>query len=180
MIETRPLQLARLKTVELAIPGNDPWGVAPKDPATAVMTDFHERSAVTVSEYSSIDRALEHMRHAGVRSAFAIDERMRRVVGMVTAYDIMGEKPFRQIEMIDGSQSETWREDVLVRDVMEKVGDWMVLTMADVERATVGSVLATFKETGRTHIAVVETSADQGERLRGLFSAARIKRLVER
>jgi CBS domain-containing protein len=178
MPEIRPLQLARPKTAELAIPGHDPWNVDPKDPATAVMTDFHERSAITVSEYAPIDKALEHMRHAGVRSAFAIDEKMRRVVGMITAYDIMGEKPFRHLEMIDGSQSETWRDDVLVRDVMEKVGEWRVLTMADIERATVGSVLAAFNEAGRSHIPVIESSPGQGERLRGLFSAARIKRLV--
>jgi hypothetical protein len=57
----------------LQIPGADPWHASPLDPALSVMTDFRERPSVTVSELSSIDAALEHMKRAGVRSASATD-----------------------------------------------------------------------------------------------------------
>jgi CBS domain-containing protein len=180
MVKNRTLQLARLTSDALPIPGNDPWCVDLNDPATAVMTDFHERSAVTISEQTPIDKALEHMKHAGVRSAFAIDEKQKKVVGMISAYDIQGEKPLRHLEIIGCTQLTCSRDDVLVRDIMEKMQEWTVVTMADVERATVGLILDIFNETGRTHIAVVEKSEEFGERLRGLFSSARIKRLVER
>jgi CBS domain-containing protein len=180
MVKNRSLRLARPTIAMLSIPGHDPWCVELTDPATAVMTDFHERSAVTVSEHAAIDKALEHMKHAGVRAAFAVDERLRKVVGMITAYDIQGEKPLRHLEIVGGTQLNCSRDDVLVRDIMEKVEDWQVVSMAEVEHATVGLVLDAFNQSGRSHIAVVEASEEYGERLRGLFSSARIKRLVER
>jgi len=49
------------------------------------------------------------MRHTGVRCAFAIDETLRVVVGMITAYDIMGEKPMRRMRA-----SDVTRDHVLV------------------------------------------------------------------
>ncbi|MBK6337222.1 MAG: CBS domain-containing protein [Betaproteobacteria bacterium] len=55
-----------------------------------VMTDFRERSAISVREHSAIDAALEHMKHAGVRSAFVLDRDGQKVLGMITAYDIQG------------------------------------------------------------------------------------------
>jgi CBS-domain-containing membrane protein len=180
MVKNRSLQFARPTSSALSIPGNDPWCVDVKDPATAVMTDFHERSAVTVSEHAPIDKALEHMKHAGVRAAFAVDEKQQKVVGMISAYDIQGEKPLRHLEIVGCTQLSCSRDDVLVRDIMEKVEDWQVVSMADVEHATVGLVLDAFNSSGRSHIAVVETSEEYGQRLRGLFSSARIKRLVER
>lgn len=179
MVKNRSLQLAHPTIAALSIPGNDPWCVDMTDPATAVMTDFHERSAVTVSEQSPIDKALDHMKHAGVRAAFAVNERQKKVVGMITAYDIQGEKPLRHLEIVGCTQLTCSRDDVLVRDIMEKLEDWQVVSMAEVEHATVGLVLDAFNSSGRTHIAVVESSEDHGQRLRGLFSSARIKRLVE-
>src|SRR3984957_10067694 len=89
------LSLTVVRNTSLQIPGVDPWQADPQDPALTVMTDFRERTSVTVSDTATIDEALEHMRHTGVRCAFAIDDQSRMVVGLITAYDIVGEKPMQ-------------------------------------------------------------------------------------
>ena len=75
------LSLHAVTSQDLRIPGADPWYADPNDPALAVMTDFRERASVTVAETATMDAALEHMKHNGVRCAFAIDESRRVVVG---------------------------------------------------------------------------------------------------
>lgn len=175
---TRKLSLAPLNGVVLEAPGGDPWLVSAEDPVQSVMTDFHERSAVTVSVDAPIDVALEHMRHAGVRAAFVLISDQHSVIGMITAYDIQGEKPFRYLQSIDGTHRSASHDVVLVQDIMDKVRDWHVLEMKDIEKATIGMALDLFEATHRTHVVVVERSKEQCVRLRGLLSAAKIKRLL--
>jgi CBS domain-containing protein len=169
------LELSSVRAVTLEIPGAEPWHAKPKDPAVVVMTDFRERPSVTVSELSTIDAALEHMKHAGVRSAFATDGSARAVVGMITAYDILGEKPMRLMQAIS-----TPRSEMLVRDIMQRIGEWKVVDIEDVERATVASVAQLFMDSDLSHVPVMETDARGEQRLRGLLSAARVKRLLTR
>ncbi len=168
-----PLRLSKVKHAQLAVPGMDPWHVNPEDPATSVMTDFREHTSITVTERTPIDAALEHMRHTGVRSAFVTDEQTQLVVGLVTAYDITSEKPMQLMQ-----SANIPRHDVAVVDIMQPVATWHVADMEHLERANVAAVFAMFSQTGLTHVPVVETTASGGQRLRGLLSAARVKRVL--
>jgi CBS domain-containing protein len=170
-----PLPLSPLQTT-LAAPRSGTWRVGLQDPARSVMTDFHERGMVTVPSTLQVDAALEVMRHAGVRSAFVLDEGRAAVLGLITAFDIMGEKPLRHLRLVGCA-----REEVLVSDVMDRAGGWKVARIEDVERAHVSAIIETFERIGLTHLAVVEGDPDQaGEpRLRGLFSSAKLLRLTE-
>jgi CBS domain-containing protein len=96
------------------------------------MTDFRERTSVTISDTAMIDEALEHMRHTGVRSAFTIDDQSRIVVGLITAYDIIGEKPMQYMQ-----SAAIPRREVLVRDIMQKISEWHVADIKQIERGTV-------------------------------------------
>ncbi|MBS0612954.1 MAG: CBS domain-containing protein [Proteobacteria bacterium] len=167
------LQLHTVAASSFRIPGTDPWHAKPTDPAITVMTDFRERSSITVPDYHPIDTALEHMKHTGVRCAFAVDADNQVVIGMVTAYDIGGEKPLRLMRSMDVKRSE-----ILVRDLMQPIKEWRVLHIQDLERATVAAVDRLFGESGLTHIPVMEQSPRGEARLRGLFSSAKIKRLL--
>lgn len=167
------LALHTVSTPTLQIPGTDPWYAAPNDPALSVMTDFRERSSVSVSETATIDAALDHMKHTGVRCAFAIDDARRVVVGLITAYDIMGEQPVRHMQ-----DTRSRRQDVLVRDIMQGVAEWRVVDIKQIEQANVRAVSRLFDETQLTHIAVMETGVRGEQRLRGLLSAAKVKRLL--
>lgn len=169
------LALRHAEQSELPIPGADPWYVAPEDPALSVMTDFLVTASVTVSQSAPIDEALEHMRHTGVRCAFAIDEGRRSVVGLVTAYDIMGEQPMRHMQAASMP-----RRDVLVWHLMRRTADWVVLGYDDVARASVVEVARLFDDLGLTHLPVMATAEDGSRRLRGLLSAAKIRRLLQR
>jgi CBS domain-containing protein len=139
------------------------------------MTDFRERASVTVPDTALIDEALEHTRHTGVRCAFAIDDRRSIVVGLITAYDITGEKPmqFMQSQAIP-------RREVLVSDIMLEISECPVADIKQIERATVAAMSNMFAKSQFTHVPVMETSDTGEQRLRGLLSAAKVKRLLSR
>jgi CBS domain-containing protein len=169
------LSLTTVTNTCFQIPGLDPWHADPQDPALTVMTDFRERASVIVPDTALVDEALEHMRHTGVRCAFAIDARRSLVVGLITAYDITGEKPmqFMQSEAIP-------RREVMVRDIMQEISECPVADIKQIERATVAAVSNMFAKNQLTHVPVVETSDTGEHRLRGLLSAAKVKRLLSR
>jgi CBS domain-containing protein len=167
------LSLRAVTTKNLPIPGSEPWFADPGDPALSVMTDFRERASVTVAETATMDAALEHMKHNGVRCAFATDESRRVVVGLITAYDIMSEKPMRHMQSMASP-----RREVLVRDIMQGIAEWQVTDIKDIERATVAAVSQLFEESRLTHIPVMETGGDGEQRLRGLLSGAKVTRVL--
>jgi CBS domain containing-hemolysin-like protein len=173
LMPTTKLKLNSVQSDHLPIPGFEPWYVRATNPALSVMIDFRTRSSVTVSDTASLDDALEHMKHAGVRCAFVIDEKQSTVVGMLTAYDILGEKPQRHMHFTRLSHDE-----VLVKDIMQRIRDWRVVDINDIEQSTVGDVLEVFNETGVTHLPVMETTENKEIRLRGLLSFAKVKRLL--
>ena len=170
---TTRLKLNSIQTNDLPIPGFEPWYVTATDPALSVMIDYRTRSSVTVAETANLDEALEHMKHAGVRCAFVVDEKKKAVVGMLTAYDITGEKPQQHMHFTSCSL-----EDVLVKDIMQKINDWRVAYIKDIEQSTVGDLLEMFKKTGVTHLPVMETAENNELRLRGLLSFSKVKRLL--
>jgi len=167
--------LARLGKPRLPVPGTDPWYAQPTDPALGVMTDFRERASVTVSDSATIDQALEHMKHTGVRCAFAVDDEHHAVSGLITAYDIMGEIPMRHMRA-----QRVERRNVLVSDIMQRTPDWLVADIRDIETANVGAIAELFDRTSVTHIPVVEHIGGGERRLRGLLSAAKVRRLLSR
>jgi CBS-domain-containing membrane protein len=173
--DMRALNLHHITNPSLPVPGEDPWFANPSDPALSVMTDFRERPSVTVAEIASIDAALDHMKHAGVRSAFVVENARNVVVGLVTAYDIMSEKPMRFMQSLA-----TPRSEVVVRNIMQPIADWRVVDVKDLETSTVSSVASMFEESALTHVPVVERAESGGCQLRGLLSAARVRRLLVR
>ena len=167
------LKLKSIQSDNLPVPGAEPWYVCETDPALSVMIDYRSRPSVTLPETTSLDEALQHMKHAGVRCAFVVDKKKQAVAGMLTAYDISGEKP-QQYMRLTG----VGHDDVLVKDIMQKVGAWRVTDIRDIERSTVGDVLKVFKEAGVTHLPVMEATEFNEQRLRGLLSFAKVRRLL--
>jgi CBS domain-containing protein len=173
MMPTAKLQLKSIQCDSLPIPGADPWYANETDPALLAMIDYRSRPSVTLHENETIDEALKHLKHAGVRCAFVVDKKKNAVVGMLTAHDISGEKPQQLMHF-----TEVRREDVQVKDIMQKIGDWRVADIKDIERSTVRDVLEIFKDAGVTHLPVMETTEAHEPRLRGLLSFAKVKRLL--
>jgi CBS-domain-containing membrane protein len=106
----------------------------------------------------------------GVRLLLVVDQD-RRVVGLITATDILGEKP-----VLAASQRGLRREEVLVRDIMTPQERLQVLGMADVRAAKVGHIVSTLQRSGRQHAMAVDYDAKGRQTVRGLFSATQIAR----
>jgi CBS domain-containing protein len=160
-------------------PGNEPWQVDLAETAKTVMTDFRERSLFKFDDIEKVDDALQRMKHAGLRAAFVMDKASDRVLGMITAYDILGEKPLRYIESLGPAGRGMARRDLRVADLMEKVEAWTAADMREIEQATVHSVLDAMKKGNLTHLPVMESADGGKQRLRGLFSWSKILRLTE-
>jgi len=143
------------------------------DPAVWVMTDLKEVMAVTIGPEKTVDAAGERMVRHSVRLLLVIDDR-EAVLGLVTATDILGEKPLQFIQKAGGR-----REDVLVRNIMTPQEKLEVLCMKNVAAAKVGHIVATLKKYGRQHALVVDTEGPgQAQQVRGIFSATQVSRLL--
>ena len=142
-------------------------------PAAEVMTDLTRIAAVTILGSDMIDEAHQRMLQRGVRLLLVVDQDSK-VVGVVTADDILGEGPV-QIGALQGIH----RDEVLVRHVMTPCGRLQVLKMEQVRSATVGHIVATLKQAERQHTLVVDRSEKGDIRLRGIFSTTRISRQLD-
>ena len=147
-----------------------PQRVGLDDPAGSVMTDLKQVSAVLIRPGDGVDEAHQRMIQRGVRLLLVVDE-TRRVVGIITADDVIGEKPLQMI-----AERGCRHEDILVRDIMTPPHRLEVLHLIDVRSAKVGHIVATLKKSGRQHAVVVEAGHDGKQTVCGLFSATRIAR----
>lgn len=147
-----------------------PEHVTLENPAIDVMTDLRRVSAVVIAPNDSVDEAHRRMVQRGVRLLLVLD-RDRRITGLITATDILGEKPMKVI-----AQRGCRRDEILVSDIMTPQERLEVLDMCDVCSAKVGHVVATLKACGRQHAMVAERNQRGSVTVRGLFSSTQIAR----
>lgn len=148
-----------------------PASVTMHDDALAVMTDLKHVKVFTIAPDILIDQALQKMIHAEVRLLIVADP-FDAVLGVISAYDIMGERPvsISSLERIPHAA-------IRVEQVMTSREQIGALRMHDVLNAQVGDIIATLRETGRQHAIVMDTDADKNrEILRGIFSITQIGR----
>jgi CBS domain-containing protein len=139
-------------------------------PALEVMTDLTRVTAVIILPGDTVDEAHRRMIQRGVRLLLVVDQD-RRVHGIVTANDVLGEKPVRI-----AVQRGVPRSEIQVRDIMTERERLEVLDLRDVQSSTVGHIVATLKAAGRQHTLVVDQDARGRQRVRGVFSATQIAR----
>ena len=143
--------------------------VSMTDPAIYVMTDLSQTIPFSVTATAPINEANDRMIAYGVRLLFVTDGK-KSLIGLITATDVLGEKPMQHITEHGGK-----REDIMARDVMTTAGNIDVLNLSDVESANIGDIIETIKATRRQHLLVVEPTADETtESIRGIFSTSHI------
>ena len=162
-----PLTLSRISPGARIVEPPQPERVSLDDPAFAVMTDLREVRAATTTPSELMSRAHAQMIQRGVRLLFVLD-REGGVVGVITATDLLGEKPMRFMQARGVSHAE-----ILVEDIMTPASMLEAMSMLDVAQMRVGHVVATLKAVGRKHLMVSE---ENGRRVRGLFSASQVAR----
>jgi predicted transcriptional regulator len=139
-------------------------------PAIEVMTDLRIVPAVTIDPDSPIDAANTRMIVNRVRLLLVTDHESR-VVGLITATDVLGEKPMQIIQ-----HRAIKHEEVLVRDIMTPQAELDVLSFSDVLSSRVGHVVATLKVAGRAHALVSDHDEEHHQLVRGIFSVSQIAR----
>lgn len=144
-------------------------------PGVTVMTDFKFVHPVTVSPETGIDDALGKMKTAGVRLLLVTND-LNEVVGIITANDIMGEKPIKIV-----GETRINRSDINVSTIMTAQPDISVLDMVSVRNAQVGHIIETLHQLERQHVLVVEIDrATKAQRIVGMFSISQISKFLGR
>ena len=167
MREYAPLNLTLLQPAARVVSPMTPGRVTLDDPAFAVMTDLREVSAATTAPGERMTEAHAQMIRRGVRLLFVLAPDAS-VAGVITATDILGEKPMRFSQTHGIAHAE-----IAVEDVMTPAAMLEAIALQEVAQMRVGHIVATLKKVGRKHLMVAE---ENGRRIRGLFSASQIAR----
>ncbi|MGE0356520.1 MAG: CBS domain-containing protein [Burkholderiales bacterium] len=141
--------------------------LTPESPALDALTDLSRVRAATIGPERSLADCNAFMVARGVRLLF-VDGAERGVIGVITATDLLGEKPVRFMQ-----ERGVRHEEIVVGDLMTPAGELEALDLQAVSHAQVGHVVATLKAAGRQHTFVTD---EGGKRIRGLFSATDIAR----
>lgn len=141
------------------------------DPAILAITDFTREHPVTVDAERQIDDALTDMIRLGVRAMLVFQE--NRIVGLITSYDIQGERPMQFLQ----SSNFNHHRDIRVADIMTPWDSLTAIDWAAVQTMRAGELLELLEDAALTHLLVVEPDSSQGACvIRALVSRARLVR----
>lgn len=144
--------------------------VSAADSATRVVTDFTWDEPVLIAHDSSIDEALGDMIRAGVRALLVTHDDL--VVGIITSYDIQGERPLKLLQTSNYSR----HDEIEVGEIMTPWTELQTLDWEALQRARVLDVVRVLDKTDASHLPVIEYSDDGEPFMRGLISRARVER----
>ena len=154
--------------------------VGAESPAAQVMTDLTGVAPATIRPGAPLAAANQFMITRAVRLLLVVDDH-EVVLGLITATDLLSEKPMR-VAIDRGLR----RDELTVADVMIPAEQVEVIAYADVQGARVGHVLETLRRAGRQHALVVDhdeipsgrplTPPTRRTMVRGIFSISQIAR----
>jgi CBS domain-containing protein len=139
-------------------------------PALDVMTDLRHIPAAVIEPDMTMESANAYMMLRGVRSLLVLNQD-KFLVGIITATDILGEKPLRFIQERCVKHSE-----ILVSDIMTPLDRLEAISMQEVQRAKVGNIITSLCDTGRQHTLVIEDGVHGKPVVCGIFSLTQIEK----
>ena len=143
--------------------------VTPGSPALEVMTDLTTVDAACIDRHTSMDMANQTMIRLGVRLLF-VTSGDNRLAGLITATDLLGEKPMRIVQ-----ERGLKHDEISVDDLMTPLQQLEALSFDEVSHAQVGHIVASLSRAGRQHTLVTEL-VDGRQLVRGIFSTSHIAR----
>lgn len=138
-------------------------------PASIVMTDLRRVSAVVIEPQASMEAAHAMMLQRGVRMLLALDAD-GTLAGLITANDILGEKPLHLVR-----ERRIRHSEILVADVMTPAARLDAFDWKAVQSARVGHIVARLQQARRQHALVTQEAGGQ-VLVRGIFSLSQIAR----
>lgn len=141
-----------------------------ESPAIEIMTDLRHSHVATIEPQTSIDLANLYMKQRGVRSLFVLNGD-HTLQGVITATDILGEKPMRF-----NQERQLKHNEITVADIMTPLNSLEAIAIEDVCHAKVGHIIASLCDAGRQHTLVVDKDADGIPVICGIFSLTQIEK----
>lgn len=138
-------------------------------PASEVMTDLRKIPAAVIAPNITMEIANTYMMQRGVRTLIVMNDN-DSVAGIITATDILGEKPMRFIQ-----ERGVKHNEILVTDIMTRLEKLEAIPLREVEHARVGNIVASLRESGRLHALVIENDIGL-PRICGIFSWTQIEK----
>ena len=139
-------------------------------PAVRVMTDLTQVAAVVIEPHATMDAAHAMMQQRGVRMLLALDAD-GTLAGLITANDILGEKPMHLVH-----DRRIRHADILVADVMTPAARLDAFDWKAVQAAQVGNIVARLRQARRQHALVTQGANGSQVLVRGIFSLSQIAR----
>jgi len=144
--------------------------VSAESPATHVMTDLTRTAPATIRPQAPLAGANQFMISRGVRLLLVTDDH-ENVLGVITATDLLSEKPMRV-----AAERRLRRDELAVADVMTPAEQVEVIAYDDLRGAHVGHVFETLRRAGRQHALVVDFDEAPRMMVRGILSLSQIAR----
>ena len=139
-------------------------------PAMRVMTDLTQVAAVVIEPQATMEAAHAMMLQRGVRMLLALDGD-GKLAGLITANDILGEKPLNLVR-----ERRIRHSEILVADVMTPVARLDAFDWKAVQSARVGNIVAQLQQAKRQHALVTQTAGSGQVLVRGIFSLSQVAR----
>ena len=159
-----------LGSARICRPGSARPQVTLDSPAIDVMTDLTQVAAVVIEPHATMELAHSYMMQRGVRMLLALDKD-DKLAGIITANDILGERPVSLVR-----EQRIHHSDILVADVMTPASRLDAFEMRKVNTARVGHIVSSLQEARRHHALVVQQGEDGLTEVRGIFSLSQIAR----
>ena len=140
--------------------------------AFKVMSNLKLMSPASTTDLSCLKEANQQMVERSVRMLFVVDDE-QQLIGLVTQNDLLGEKPIQHMQ-----RHRCATHDILVKDVMTPIEQIKTLDYSDIERAKVGDILATLKQSGQEHALIADYQDDGSLSICGIFSLAHINKMM--
>lgn len=147
-----------------------PKHVVLESPALDVMTNLRRINAAVIEPDATMESANAYMIQRRVRLLFVVKQDCT-LVGLITATDILGEKPLRFIQ-----ERRVKHNEIQVSDIMTSLKNLEAIPLEEVAHAKVGNVVNSLRESGRQHTLVIEKSADGTPTICGIFSLTQIEK----
>ena len=140
-----------------------------ESPALEVMTDLRHMHAAVIEPQVTMESANAYMLQRGVRSLLVLNQD-RALGGLITATDILGEKPLRFSE-----ERRVKHHDILVSDIMTPLDRLEAIPFEEARHAKVGHVISSLRDSGRQHTLVIDKLLGKVQ-VCGIFSLSQIEK----
>jgi CBS-domain-containing membrane protein len=141
-----------------------------ESPALEIMTDLRHTHVAEIEPHATMELANIYMMQRSVRSLFVLNDD-HLLQGVITASDILGDKPVRFIQ-----ERRVKYGEILVSDIMTPLDCLEAIPIEEVQYAKVGHVIASLRDAGRQHTLVIEEDAEGAPLVCGIFSLTQIEK----